>query len=177
MIHGSLYLSRSLVMAILIFCSINSFAKSSSDNLPNFRQVNENIFRGGRPTANGLKILKQKGIKLIINLEDSKKDVQFELTNLIGSGIEFVSVPFGSFSTPKNDKVNQVLEILNNADKYPIYIHCHHGEDRTGLLVALYKVEHGTAPADAYREMLKLGFHRILFSLNHYFEKRTGFED
>ena len=29
------------------------------------------------------------------------------------------------------------LRILGNVDNYPIYIHCSHGKDRTGLICAL----------------------------------------
>ena len=167
----------SMILLTISFISCSAFARSSVEDLPNFRQVNSNIYRGGRPTAQGLKILKQKGIKLVINLENSAKDIRFEQRNLMGTSIEFVSLPFGSFHTPKDDDVKKVLELLNTAEKFPIYIHCHHGEDRTGLLIALYRVEHGMAPADAYQEMLTNGFHRILFPLNHYFEKVTGFDD
>jgi len=46
------------------------------------------------------------------------------------------------------------------------FVHCEHGEDRTGLAVGAYriKVEHWTKPA-AYQEMEAPGFHPLLRGL------------
>lgn len=152
-------------------------AQSLDNDLPRLRSVNSFILRGGRPTAQGLTLLAQKGIKTIINLESSKSAVQFEKQNLRTSGIHLITVPMDSFSTPKDSQVKAILDALNDPKNYPIYIHCQHGEDRTGLIVGLYRVEHGMSAADAYHEMLSLGFHKILLPLNHYFETKTNFED
>ena len=40
----------------------------------------------------------------------------------------------------------------------PLYLHCRTGADRTGLLVALYRIRHGTSPEAARREMIARGF-------------------
>jgi tyrosine-protein phosphatase SIW14 len=170
-------LKLNLAVLTLTLIGTHAFGQATTNDLPNFRQVSSDIYRGGRPTAKGLKILQQKGIKFIINLENSNSAIKSEEKQLKGTGIQFVSIPFGSFSTPRDTDVKKVLTLLNQAQNFPIYIHCLHGEDRTGLMIALYRVEHGMAPADAYKEMLAMGFHRILFPLNHYFEKATGFDD
>ena len=165
------------VFFLILFTGYSLQAQSLAGDLPRLRQVNSSILRGGRPTAQGLKILAQKGIKTIINLENSQSAVQFEKQNLRNSGIRLITSPMESFSTPDDNQVQAVLEALNDPKNFPIYIHCHHGEDRTGLIVGLYRVEHGVSPADAYHEMLSLGFHKILFPLNSYFEAKTNFED
>ncbi len=90
------------------------------------------IYRGGRPTAQGLKLLAQKGFKTIIDLENSKSAVVYEKQNLQSSGVRFISVPTDSFGTPKDSQVNKILNALNVSKNFPIYIHCQHGEDRTG---------------------------------------------
>jgi protein tyrosine/serine phosphatase len=74
--------------------------------------------------------------------------------------------------------VNQIEAIMADHARRPIFVHCQHGEDRTGLIVGLYRVEtEHWSPAAAYREMIAKGFHKILFFLNHYYEERTGWED
>jgi protein tyrosine/serine phosphatase len=82
------------------------------------------------------------------------------------------------FWTPDDSEVNQIEAIMADTSQRPIFVHCQHGQDRTGLIVGLYRVfsEHWS-PADAYNEMLAKGFHQALFLLNHYYEEKTGFED
>ena len=45
------------------------------------------------------------------------------------------------------------------------FVHCAHGQDRTGLVVAVYRVRHGWTKAQAQAEMLRLGFHPTLLGL------------
>jgi undecaprenyl-diphosphatase len=45
-----------------------------------------------------------------------------------------------------------LLHIVETAPK-PVLIHCNAGADRTGLVAALYQVEHGVAPAQAAKEL------------------------
>jgi tyrosine-protein phosphatase SIW14 len=50
-------------------------------------------------------------------------------------------------------------------------VHCTHGQDRTGLVVGLYRTIHdGWTKTDAYREMLQLGFHPELRGLREFWE-------
>jgi protein tyrosine/serine phosphatase len=57
-----------------------------------------------------------------------------------------------------------------------IYVHCRHGQDRTGLVVGLERVFiEGWDPADAYAEMLSYGFHTYFLGLKEYFFTQTGY--
>jgi len=74
--------------------------------------------------------------------------------------------------------MNQILAILKTATATDaIYVHCKHGQDRTGLVLGLERViDEKWAPKAAHDEMLKIGFHPFFLGLNHYFEERTGWE-
>jgi len=51
------------------------------------------------------------------------------------------------------------------------YVHCLHGQDRTGLIVAVYHVRHdGWTKARAEKEMLAHGFHKELHGLWDFWE-------
>ena len=78
---------------------------------------------------------------------------------------------------PDLQKFAETLVNLHLDEKnFPIFLHCAHGEDRTGLLMGLYRVEvQGWTPEKAYLEMLKLGFHPKFKALDDYFRDRTGF--
>lgn len=78
---------------------------------------------------------------------------------------------------PNELQVNQILDALKNVDNFPVFIHCHHGQDRTGLIIGLYRVEvQGWTPSKAYQEMLDVGFHPSISTLDNYFKHRTGYK-
>ena len=82
------------------------------------------------------------------------------------------------FWASSDAQMKAILQIVANPANLPIYIHCKHGQDRTGLVVALYRIfNEGWTPVEARKEMLQLGFHTMLLGLNHYFEEATGYED
>jgi len=61
--------------------------------------------------------------------------------------------------TPSVETIRKILQDIDDATK-PVLIHCTHGEDRTGLIVALYKFCKGTAtPEEAFKDMVAHGFH------------------
>ena len=56
----------------------------------------------------------------------------------------------------------------------PVFIHCKHGADRTGTMVAFYRlVFEGWSKAEALREMREggFGFHKIWQNLLDFIEK------
>ena len=143
-----------------------------------FFKVAPGIYRGQRPEAAGIKYLASIGVKTVLDLENDMDEVAAEYAVAKSAGIHFISKPMSGFWAPRTATVDAALSVLENPANYPVFIHCQHGQDRTGLIVGLFRVEaEKEKPAEAYAEMLKIGFHPALFFLNHYFEERTGFED
>ena len=51
------------------------------------------------------------------------------------------------------------------------YVHCEHGQDRTGLTIGIYRVQHdGWTKEKAYNEMIAHGFHKSLHGLDDFWE-------
>jgi protein tyrosine/serine phosphatase len=68
------------------------------------------------------------------------------------------------------DNIEQAFVAMCDPSLQPIYVHCALGRDRTGLLVALYRVRQlGWSPAAAYQEMQSQRFNRLLIGIDHYF--------
>lgn len=145
---------------------------------PAIELVEPGLYRGHRPDTATLQQLKSLGVRTILDLEDTQSAVKPESAVVRSLGMTFISTPMSGFWAPSDATVNQAEAVLADKSRRPLFVHCQHGEDRTGLIVGLYRVqtEHWT-PAAAYREMLAKGFHRILVFLNHYYEEKTGFED
>jgi tyrosine-protein phosphatase SIW14 len=162
-----------LVFAALLFAPPFLHAHQ----IPNFKQVHEFLFRGGRPSVSDLRDLKKMGIKTILNLENDRYVVSEEKKVAAAYKLNYISIPTASFFAPSDSKVDTVLSVLQDPRNYPIFIHCTHGRDRTGMMMGLYRVEVEGWQADAaYNEMLDFGFRKILFALDDYFKDRTGLE-
>jgi len=117
------------------------------------------LFRGSAPSPQDVKILKEKfKINKIISLDeqDAKKIEkicdQLDIEQVI-IPIEFDSIYEDLFKLLKFD-LKELL--LANG---PTFVHCHAGKDRTGLLIALFKVKYlGMDPEEAIDEAKSLGF-------------------
>lgn len=174
--------SRAHVTAFAFFslltCSSHSWAAPPTNPIPNFEMVEEGVYRGGSPGEEGIAYLKQLGVKTILNLDDRKSSNESESAAAQAAGIQEILNPMSGFWMPKDASVDRALNALDRTNLRPIFVHCQHGQDRTGLVVGLYRVfaEHWQ-PAHAYQEMKQLGFHPVLMFLNHYFERRTGWDD
>lgn len=151
---------------------------SPNDPAGNFSQVTPNLYRGGRPDAPGIGVLQQMGVKTIIDLENDDQAVAQEQTWAHNDGLNFIHEPMNGLETPKDAEVDDILAKIGDPTLQPIYVHCMQGHDRTGLIVALYRVTaQGWTPKDAHDEMMALGFNPLLMAMNHYFETRTGWDD
>jgi len=139
-----------------------------------FHQMDANHFRGGRPDLTALKVLKSLGVRTIIDLEDNHF-VLPEKKWVEGLGMTFIHIPMAWDAPPVESRVNAVLKDLSDQNLFPAYLHCKHGQDRTGFIWGLYRVEaEGWKAADAYAEMLKLNFHPEYQHLDQYFKSRAG---
>ena len=171
--------SAFFVLSLLFTFSL-AYASELADTTPvtilRFHQVSPSLYRGARPESVGLTELKALGIKTDLNLDNDVDSNRSEKAQAEALGIQYVSQPLSGFWAPEDAQINQILSIMNDPANFPIYIHCLHGQDRTGLLVGLYRIyTEGWTPAAAYTEMLNLGFHRSLVKINHYFETKTGY--
>ena len=154
-------------------------AKASPDDpAGNFSVVSPGIYRSGRPDQAGVERMAQMKIKTIIDLENDDQVVATEKGWAESVGIQFLSEPMSGTSTPNDAEVNDILAKLADPANRPVLVHCTKGQDRTGVIIALYRVfSEGWTPKGAHDEMEALGFNNLLLDLHHYYEHKTGWED
>ena len=160
---------------LLTFMCFKVFAAPVED-LPRFFEVDhQQIYRGAQPTENGLFKLKQLGMKTVLDLRnEDPAQIEQEKKIVEGLGLKFISIPLSGFFAPKELDMARIHNVLNTTSLKPIFIHCQHGQDRTGLVVALHRIfSENVSVVEAKAEMLHFGFHQFLVGLNHYFEEHT----
>jgi protein tyrosine/serine phosphatase len=58
------------------------------------------------------------------------------------NGMHFVSVPMRGLMAPTEEQLYSVLRILNDREQWPVFVHCRRGADRTGTVLACYRISH-----------------------------------
>jgi len=142
----------------------------------NFHQVDADLYRGGRPQPSAYAKLVELGIRTIINLEEPEyaereKSVLDELNATLKpeQRINLISFPIGlkeiAVAGVPDERVKELFQQMQAAQK-PIFLHCYHGKDRTGAIVAIYRMRRREKSYDeAYEEAHHYRFNRSEFGL------------
>lgn len=143
-----------------------SFLRSAAVVLPvvNFATVDPGIYRGGQPSDEAMSLLSKEKFKTIISLQNpgfpqERGAIAHEKEQAKSLGIEWLNIPLPVKGDPPMDMVNQLLKLAHDPNHQPIYIHCTHGRDRTGTMVAAYRITYdGYSGQQALTEMQGFGF-------------------
>lgn len=150
------------VCLILLFvsgCAYLGYLRDPFVDIPNFYRVDARLYRGGQPKAEGFKKLQTLGIKTVISLRKANEKTHNEIETLKTMGINFYNLPMSVYTRPSDDQIIFFLETVLNKNNQPVFLHCESGRDRTGAIVAVYRVVAcGLTIKQAYKEAKNLGF-------------------
>lgn len=128
--------------------------------LGNFFMVSTNLYRAEQPSDKDMEMLQAFGVKSVLNLRDHHNDTNRAVKTTLA--LYQVEMNAGAVDT---ESVKKALAILRTAPK-PVLVHCWHGSDRTGLVVALYRItEQNWSREKAIDELEHggYGYHEKLF--------------
>jgi len=162
---------RSALVAAIAFgiASFPALAEVNIAGVSNFHQINDHVYRGAQPTAIGFQSLAKLGVKTVIDLRESGDRSVAERKAVEAAGMRYVSVPLQGMSAPSSANVAKILAIFDNASAGPVFIHCRRGADRTGTIVACYRISHDKWDnAKALKEAKDNGMSWMEVAMKHY---------
>jgi tyrosine-protein phosphatase SIW14 len=134
--------------------------KLKINGVPNPGKINGGLYRGAQPSAQGFEELKKLGITTVVDLRGEDRGKDWEKNQVERLGMHYIPIPIGNFAAPTNEEVMVFLSLVRNADaNQKVFVHCHYGEDRTGVFIAAYRMGIEKWPAEqAMHEMYAFGF-------------------
>lgn len=123
--------------------------------ISNLSRIEPDLYRSAQPDARGFEEIQTRGIKTVLCLRSNQDDDK----PARGTSVHLLHVSMRAWSL-REDKVVEALRIMNNPDNRPLLVHCQHGADRTGGVIAMYRVVvQGWTKEEALREMKQGGYH------------------
>jgi len=130
-------------------------------NLPglnNVGRVAPGVLRGAAVGKDGYATLKALGVKTVIDLRTTEN----EREQVEAAGMTAIAIPIRMSRNGLKEKVDRVVALMADTANQPVYIHCRHGQDRTGIVIAAYRMkQQGWSQVAAETEMQAFGFNDI----------------
>ena len=143
--------------------------------LPNLHRVHAALYRSAQPSKEGFVFLgtqpslsnADRPIKTVVSLRAFNDDAPLVPAT---SGLRLEQIRFKTWH-PEDEDVIKFLRIATTPALQPVLVHCQHGSDRTGTMVAIYRIAiEGWTKAQATDEMVNggFGFHPMWQNLLRY---------
>ena len=161
----------------LLALSLPAFAASPVQGIHNFYKVDEHVYRGAQPTDEGFQYLAKIGVKTVIDLRGAGEGRRDEKSIVTAAGMKYLNIPMTGLTPPTEAEITQILGILEDGTTGPVFVHCMRGADRTGAVIASYRIEHdGWDNARALKEAMANGMSFFQFPRQSFirnFQART----
>jgi len=136
-------------------------------SMQNFYKIDDRLYRSAQPQAAGMQTLARLGVRNVLNLREFHTDDK----EAAGTGLKLYHVPMNA-GWIEDEDVAAALTVIKSAQG-PILVHCWHGSDRTGVIVAMYRIIFQQWPkAAAIDELVNggYGYHSIYDNIVTYIE-------
>lgn len=134
------------------------FGQSPEPRIKNFYQVDQHVYRGAQPTKEGFDYLAGLGVKTVINLREADQRSQEEKKLVTAAGMKYINVPMTGLTPPTDQEIGKILGVLEDGTTGPVFVHCKRGADRTGAVIAAYRIDHdGWDNGRALKEAMQRG--------------------
>jgi uncharacterized protein (TIGR01244 family) len=159
------------VIGFTLFSASIRAQNVQATGLPHFLKVNDQVYRGAQPSQEGWASLAKMGVKIVIDLrrdgEDGEHSTGGESKAVQAAGMRYVHMPMNGVVAPDSTQVAQIMTLLNSGE--PVFVHCKKGMDRTGTVIACYRIGHDRwSNKQAMNEAKQLGLHFTQVGMKRY---------
>lgn len=128
----------------------------------NFGRVNAHLYRGAQPSETGYAALKAIGVDTVLRLSLADEGGVEEEKDVTALGMRYVSIPTTTARPPTDDQARRFLTFVRDNPDRVIFVHCKWGADRTGVMIALWRITNDHWPvARAIDEMNAFHYHEM----------------
>lgn len=148
--------------------SENRAVRVPETSLTNLYKISADLYRSEQPGKAEFAQLSQLGIVSVLNLRERNTDKEKAKT----TKLVLYHVPMEAEDIKDADVV-AALKILRDCEK-PVLVHCKHGADRTGLIIAMCRIVfQNRTKEEALDELLHggFGFHPVFKNIPQYLIK------
>jgi protein tyrosine/serine phosphatase len=123
--------------------------------IPDFVEVTPTLYRGAQPRKHGFEALAKMGIEIVVDLRGDRDGERKKVTSL---GMQYFPMHW-QCSFPKDRTFAEFLTLIQKNPGKKIFVHCRVGDDRTGMMIAAYRMaDEGWTAKQAMEEMTSHGF-------------------
>ncbi|MDF0718252.1 dual specificity protein phosphatase family protein [Muricauda sp. 334s03] len=123
-----------LFFVVIGYAQKNEALKIESRNFKRLYKISDGLYRSEQPSRKGFLELDAIGVKSVLNLRRGKNDNK----KATGLDLDLQQLKLKAKEMDKDDLIH-ALDIINTSEK-PVLVHCWHGSDRTGAIVAAYRI-------------------------------------
>ncbi len=162
---GSAILALGVVVAASEIRDSLAYAneKLELDGVENFGRLSAHVYRGAQPRVDAYASLRAMGIDTIVRLSTGEEFIEGERERVEALGMRFVSIPWRAADTPTSEQVSTFLGLFREQPVHTIFVHCREGVDRTGVMMALYRIAIDHFTVDQAIEEMKAFHYRYIF--------------
>lgn len=160
-------LALALVMSILLTSCVSQRGFPPEHQIVNFDHMSAQLYRGAQPNRHGLEYLASLGVKTVVNFRQLDDVFPDEETTVRALGMEYLALPLSGSMTPSAARMNEILAAIEKAPS-PVFVHCQYGCDRTGIVVACWRIRHGWTNQKALDEAINYGISPLLVGFKQF---------
>ena len=171
--------NKCIFTVALAFLLVPAWAAGiEAPGVPNFHRVNDRVLRGGQPAREGWSSLAKLGVKTVVDLRrESEHSSEAERRAVEAAGMRYVNVPMNGIVAPRDEQIARILALFDSSDAGTVFVHCRRGADRTGTVIACYRIAHDRwRNQEALNEAEAHGMSWVEFGMKHYIRRFQGGE-
>ena len=153
-------------MSLALFLALPICAQEAK---PRLYRVDDNVYRGQQPTRQDISNLAKSGIRTVLDLRGVLDHKGWEKQAVEAAGMRYIRIGMSGFFAPSDRQIDKILAVLDDPTLGPIFLHCRRGADRSGVVIACYRITHDHwTNAQAMEEARQQGFSRFEVLMERY---------